>query len=525
MRRSSPSTQLVLVALALAALGTGPLSAQTVTGTIVDGETGTPIATAYLALIRSDGTALAQALSDGQGRFTLRAPGPGSFTLRAERIGLAPVVHGPFDLVEGETVRLELRAATQAISLAGVEVEARRQCVLDPEEAGTLGTVWEQARLALQVEALGRAEGIFRYRLEDHVRELAPDGRRVTAEQVRTRSGYRSATYVSAPVDELMEEGWVREDPVTREWVFYAPDAEVLLSDRFRDAHCFNLAAHPEDPALLGLTFEPVSSARDRGLSGTLWMDRASAELRSLTFRYPGLPGGVDAGLALPRQAMGGEVEFLALPNGAFVVRSWHIRMPRIDETTVRIMGRAEPRRVLAGVIEEGGEALEIRRVGGEVLFASDRPYAIPTTVATASAEEVERARVEALCLDPQAPGRAEGAQRFQHIDPGVVEGSVREGLTSDPRPAAGRTIALVEDVFTMGGGWIQHAAWAVETETDAAGSYNLCAGPFLGWGGPPSSRNFRLEVRDGGGLGVYAARVDPAPWRVVVHDLVIPDR
>lgn len=524
MRRSSPSPRLLLAAVALGTSGAVPLFAQTVTGSIVDGETGTPIATAYLALIGAEGSALAQTLSDGQGRFVLRAPAPGTFTLRAERIGLAAVVHGPFDLVEGETVRIELRAAVQAISLEGVEVEGRRQCVIDPEEAGILGTVWEQVRLALQVEALGRAEGTFRYRMEDRVRELAPDGRRVTAEQVRTRSGTRSATYVSAPVDELMEEGWVREDPVTREWVFYAPDAEVLLSDRFRNAHCFNLAAHPEDPALLGLAFEPVGGARGQGLTGTLWLARASAELRSLTFRYTGLPGGLDAGLALPRQAMGGEVEFLALPNGAFVVKRWHIRMPRIDETTVQIMGRAEVRRVLAGVIEEGGEVLEVRRVGGEVVHSADRPTGIPPTVAAALPEDAERARVEALCMDPAASGHAEEGQRLRRIDPGVVEGSVRQGDPGNRRPVVRRKVALVEEFFTMTGGWARHGARAVETETGAAGSYNLCARPFFGWDGPPGSRNFRIEVGDVGRSGGYAGRVEPAPWRVVVHDVVIPD-
>lgn len=523
--RSSHLFRFGLASLALLALAPALLSAQVVTGTIVEEESGEPLATAYLTLLRAEGSEQARALSDSRGRFVLRAPGPGRYTVRAERIGRAAVTHGPFDLAAGETLQIELRAASQAISLVGLEVSARRQCVLDPDEATELGTVWEQARLALQVESLARAEGVFRYRLEDYFRELTDDGRRVTAQQVRPRSGFFRRTYVSAPVDELLDEGWVREDPRTREWVYHAPDGDVLLSERFRNAHCFNLASHPQDPSLLGLTFEPVPESRGMGLAGTLWLARNSAELRLLTFRYLGLPGGADAGTTIPEAALGGEVEFLALPNGAFVVKRWHIRMPRLEQSSFTYMGRTERRAVVAGIMEQGGEALEVSRVGGEVVYATDRPAPV-TTILAVSPESLEREQVQGMCANPSSPRWSVAHERLRRVDPGAVEGSVLHA--ADRGPAVGHTVTLVDEVFTLMGSWdsgvLRTMTWVVETETDVEGAYALCARPFLGWSGRIDPPSFRLEVRDPAGRNRYSASVRPEQWRVLVYNVVLPE-
>src|SRR5262249_53043076 len=118
--------------------------------------------------------------------------------------------------------------------------------------------------------------------------------------------------------------GYVVSD--TSGTTYYAPDAEVLLSDFFAAAHCFHLVEPPRSAgvsSLIGVAFQPL---RDRpvlhDIDGTLWLDRTSAELRTLEFRYTGLPDYVAP--ANP----GGKVEFLRLSDGGWLVSRWSVRMP-----------------------------------------------------------------------------------------------------------------------------------------------------------------------------------------------------
>ena len=107
----------------------------------------------------------------------------------------------------------------------------------------------------------------------------------------------------------LARDGYAVEE--SGEVIYYAPDADVLLSDTFAATHCFQLTdAPPGQPGLIGLRFRPVEAARDRrDIEGTFWLDRASAELRSLDFTFTNLPGVAE------RVEPGGRVEFTRLPQ------------------------------------------------------------------------------------------------------------------------------------------------------------------------------------------------------------------
>jgi hypothetical protein len=97
----------------------------------------------------------------------------------------------------------------------------------------------------------------------------------------------------------------------------------------------------------VGLAFEPVRGRRGRAGRGTLWVDRATSELRALDYRYTDLPG-------IARDAdLGGHVEFRRLPDGAWIVGHWYVRMyvrmPRVERD--RLSGSP----TLAAYIEAGG--------------------------------------------------------------------------------------------------------------------------------------------------------------------------
>ena len=68
--------------------------------------------------------------------------------------------------------------------------------------------------------------------------------------------------------------------------------AEVLLSESFVAGHCFHTEPWTRDGRdWVGVGFSPASARRNLvDIEGTLWLDRASAELRLLEYRYANMP-------------------------------------------------------------------------------------------------------------------------------------------------------------------------------------------------------------------------------------------
>ena len=147
---------------------------------------------------------------------------------------------------------------------------------------------------------------------------------------------------------------------------YFGPDGETLLSEEFAGTHCFRLrpptAGHP---GWIGAEFEP-SRERDGivDIAGTAWLDRASAELRVIEFRYTNVPREViTAGI-------GGRIEYARLASGEFVLNRWQIRIPGTQETLRRVrdyglIERNEVQRVVTYLSVSGGELRGVR-VGGE---------------------------------------------------------------------------------------------------------------------------------------------------------------
>ncbi len=512
--RPPRSGALTMAWAAFVLLAAPGLAAQVVTGTVLEAETGAPLVTAVLTLLDVDGRAVARVMSNAQGMFTLRAPGPGRFVVRSERIGRVRVESDPLELGAGEIVRLELRAASQAITLAGIEVSADQQCHMTPDEGESMSRVWDQARQALQVEALSRAARTFRYRLSNHARELDPEGDRVFGERFQASRGYLTDPYLSAPIEELLTLGWVRDEPDGGGWSFFAPDAAVLLSDAFLNAHCFRLTAHDDDPGLLGLAFEPIRQSSLPGIVGALWLERSSARLDHLTFRYTHLLGSVAHDVSIPHEARGGRVEFLELADGIWVVSRWHIRMPILRSERLAFMGRVEERITLSGIREEGGQVTEIRRVGGDVVFAALPPEPALPVASEAEERALEAGRVEQFC---PAPGR------FPDVERGLVEGSITRRAGGEP--LIDLPVSLLERRYTLPGGWegglIQEETWETTTQTDGRGWYRLCAEPEVGWRGLPLG-HFRLIVSSTAGDRLYFSPIGPAPQKVLTHHVVL---
>ncbi len=339
MYRTNVNKVLLSAILALACTSTS-LHAQIVRGIVVEEGLDAPVEGAMVILMDLDGSTVDRVLTDADGEFIADADHPGPHFIRIDRIGYESLTTERFAVpVTGtyKTVTVPIRP----VELMGINVEGSRRCEVRPEEGRSTARVWEEARKALQAAAWTQNSGAYRYTLLQFSRELEADGRRVkneTREFQRTRG---QAPYVSAPARELVDSGFVRRNP-DRSFTYFAPDAEAFLSDAFLDTHCMRLEEVTD--GLIGLGFEPVSGRRVADINGTIWIDAATAQLRRLEFRYQDLPRGLEP--SNPR----GEVVFGRLPNGTWIVRDWHIRMPLLAW-----VGRERLRTVRVGYLEEGG--------------------------------------------------------------------------------------------------------------------------------------------------------------------------
>jgi hypothetical protein len=160
---------------------------------------------------------------------------------------------------------------------------------------------------------------------------------------------------VSLPAESLAARGFARPDSLGVT-MYYGPDLPVLTSEVFLGQHCFRIrrAEGPSRDSLVGLGFEPVAGRGLVDVAGVLWLDRQSAELRALEFRYTNLGQWAGRGAT-------GLVVFERLPNRAWVIRRWFIRMPipRVGPKPLQLGGLVPTAPIdtigVAGYREEGG--------------------------------------------------------------------------------------------------------------------------------------------------------------------------
>ena len=379
--------------LVVPVIWTVPLEAQTVRGQLVDSISRSPLSGAFLTLVDQQGVERARAITNDAGEFVLVAPAAGTYHLRSKRIGFQPYVSPALTLASGATTTY--RAAIDPIPLALKEivVAGERQC--DVEAGASVAALWGEVREALAAVAWSSRVPGYWYDLTHFERELSAGAKRIRPDSTWHEVGYSQAPFRSAPAAQLEAEGYVvvSEDG----WTYYGPDAEVLLSTPFLRTHCFETKA---ENGLVGLAFTPARGRSLPDVKGTLWVDRENAELRYLEFSYTRLP----ERLTEPRA--GGRVEFMRVPNGAWIIRDWVIRMP--IARTVHVPYQEDSPRVV-GFREAGGSAIEIKTQDGTLVYRSE------TAAAAAPPPPPAPAPAPAL-LAPPAVAPAPGAQQLDSL-------------------------------------------------------------------------------------------------------------
>jgi hypothetical protein len=482
-RREDIVLRRTLIAVAILACVASRANAQEIRGTLTLGDSSTAAAGVIVEASNAiDGTIAGRTLTNQAGYFVLRVAGGQTVSVRALRIGNRPTALGTFTLAAGEvrTIRAALTGAT--VELDRVTVVGAQSCELGRGDAVEALTLYEEARKAITATQLTTTGGRMtaEWTLESQLVSLR--GQPISDPTVRTLRAPTEQPFVSLPVDSLAKHGYLKMDG--EDWVYQAPDANVLLSSRFVNTNCFRAVPWTRDSSdRVGLAFTPVRPLRDGivEIEGTLWFDRTSAELRLLEYKYVGVPRDISGTNA------GGEVHFLKLPTGQWLVHWWNIRMPRptaYDDANFSAGGSYSPNRARTRTIRirsmevASGSVREILR-GGTVLFRAPAPAADMRAAASGVAD---------LCN--------EGDRRRS-----MIYGTLRDSL-GQPVGNVDITATWTENhrYFTLT--QRSHDARQMQTETSESGFWYLC--------GIPTGQ--RLDVRPD------IRGVDAAPTLVIVQ-------
>jgi hypothetical protein len=237
--------------------------------------------------------------------------------------------------------------------------------------------VWDEARKALALTVRTAADSRVGFTFHTFRRATRLDTDSVLEDTVRQVEMLGGTPFASAPLAELDRYGFVRE--VKNQLTFFGPDATTILSPVFLAQHCFSLReGGPEREGQIGLAFEPVPARRRPDVSGVLWLDAKSGELRRLEWGYTRVT-------TPPGKEPSGHAEFVRLPNGAWIIASWGLRLP-----TGRWSMKTE-----AGSVESVvfGQVGTVREIGGTVSRVWEAKAAEDLTRARGDAGESNRKR------------------------------------------------------------------------------------------------------------------------------------
>ena len=391
-----------LTALLLLIASPQAAAAQTVRGLMIDSVSRAPLAGAFLTLIDDKGVERARAMTNAAGEYALTAPATGTYRVRSKRIGFRPLISKPFPLGPGIMIAFNAAIDPIPIALQEVVVAGERQCDIDA--GASVAAIWDEIREALAAVSWTSRVPSYWYETTVFVRDVSVSGRQRIPDSTWHEAGVQKLPFRNYATEaELDRQGYV---VVTDSgWLYRAPDADVLLTNTFLRTHCFEIRkGRGDSDGLIGLGF---NSARDRkvpDINGTLWVDRQTAELRRMEFNYVRLPDDVVASGA------GGRIEFMRLPNGAWIVRDWVIRMP-YTKLKQQIMAMGE-RVEVTGFREKGGSADFIRAHDGKVVYGTPSvpvvalapPTPTPPLAARPVATQVATSSVDSTPPSPAQP-------------------------------------------------------------------------------------------------------------------------
>ena len=458
--------------LLVSEVGVAPVAAQQIRGEVTLNDGSTRAAGVVVVISDRTGSGLARALTNDRGEFEVTLPKAGLVGMRILRIGYRPTVLPNILVPVTGAVTVSALLGAEPIALSRVTIRTEARCRTDPDTGQLVAQLWQQARTALTAAQITTAARRLAVRWTLFDRFTAKDGSPEGAPTTTTKNGSTERPFVSLPAEALAQSGYVVEDASAS--TYYAPDADVLLSDTFASTHCYRVVAPPSaQPSLVGVGFAPLGQRGEpvKEIEGTLWLDRSSAELRSLDFRYTNLSE------PMLEAGAGGRVEFSRLATGNWIVSRWEIRVPRLKEGLAKgprntLQAEAVRTLVVGSVHVTGGDVNEVRH-NGRVLFVgqSTMPGAVPL------------AAVPPLSPNEQLE-RSCGARAIL-LDEAFLDGTVLDGFQR-PVPEARVAASWEQSFLAVGETSVVTRLLQVDVAVNDRGHFRLCGVP----------RGVRLVVR-----------------------------
>jgi hypothetical protein len=213
---------------------------------------------------------------------------------------------------------------SRAASPASAQEDTATICVTDLSAAQPVSELWRDVRRTLDGWAGTVDSAPYRYEVTLYTRDLAPDGRTIVGEAVRSNQE--------------------QDLPLTDEsGLLTLPTITALLS--LEETHCFS--ASRSATGQVALRFEPDSGgSSDRSITGTFWIDGETGRLEALEYTD------------VNEVSVSGRVEVQRLDAGAWIARSWRVGLTDPGDST-----RA------GGVREFGGVVTAVNDASGTAVF------------------------------------------------------------------------------------------------------------------------------------------------------------
>ena len=249
--------------------------AQSITGSVVLPDSTTPARGIIVLALDLRGAEMARTLTSAAGRFVLRAPATGSYRIRLLRIGYRPTDGPTVDVGSGQIDAGRIVLAGREVVLSAVNVRNRATCRVNADTGYAVSQVWDEARKAMLSTELTSSDAPLVAEWIEYDRVLDSTARVVKQQRVGVQTHPTTHAFKSRPVAELERNGYVVADGAGT--TYFAPDADVLLSESFAATHCFRLVpAPPGQPQLIGVGLEPSRDRRDaRDFAVAYRVDRA----------------------------------------------------------------------------------------------------------------------------------------------------------------------------------------------------------------------------------------------------------
>jgi hypothetical protein len=314
----------IVVAVGLVSLGMAGAgqraAAQELRGVVRDSASRLPIPGAVVTLQDSTAAPVARTITNERGQFRAVLLGGGVRRVRVIRLGFRPAVVTLPEPTDG-VIRVDVVMASVSMSLTPVQVNAGPSCPRRGDRAVALG-VLEQARAGLLATVVARSDKPAHMMRLRAIRTMDGFTDRILHQRVRVDTGATFGSFGAARnATDFVRNGFTADSG--GQTVFYGPDAEVLLDDRFAAGYCFHMMdADRGRPNQIGLGFGPAARKNGRvDVDGALWIDTVARALVDIDFRYLGID---------PRAEPfrpGGRISFREMPNGVVVIDRWSIRL------------------------------------------------------------------------------------------------------------------------------------------------------------------------------------------------------